>query len=306
MLSTIEPGTNLDGPLRNPYYSQSLNPTLQPLPVKPEALRINLRDSSIAPDSPRIDLSHSTTITTIIHSPSQILKQRHQLPTNMPTPTPLEEKLRILHNYSACDVSDALLKLQTPAPGAPARAGHLADLISTIKFISKHDDIPAASNDNAHTIPPNTHWVDTVDPDTIVVIDQPPTQHCAVVGGIMALRMKHLGVKGAVVNGRVRDLAEFMECGLPVWARGTSTVGSGAEAKAVARNVAVDVGGVVVEPGDIIVCDPVEGVVAIPRDLLDAVLETMPKLVAMDDRVKEAVGQGVSVLDAFKRFRGKI
>lgn len=58
--------------------------------------------------------------------------------------------------------------------------------------------------------------------------------------------------------------------------------------------------------GDIIVCDPVEGVVAIPRDLLDAVLETMPKLVAMDDRVKEAVGQGVSVLDAFKRFRGKI
>ncbi|OJK04155.1 hypothetical protein ASPACDRAFT_39771 [Aspergillus aculeatus ATCC 16872] len=245
----------------------------------------------------------------------------------MSMPTSLEEKLRILHNYSTCDVSDALLKLQTPAPGTPARAGHLADLTphphpaphlpspsttktiapaSTIKFISKDDDIPAASNNNAHTIPPNTHWVDGVDPDTIVVVDQPPAQHCAVVGGIMALRMKHLGVKGAVVNGRVRDLAEFEGCGLPVWARGTSTVGSGAEAKAVARNVAVDVGGVVVEPGDIIVCDPVEGVVAIPRDLLDAVLETMPKLVAMDDRVKEAVGQGVSVFDAFKRFRGKI
>ncbi|PYI22495.1 DlpA domain protein [Aspergillus violaceofuscus CBS 115571] len=252
----------------------------------------------------------------------------------MSTATTLEEKLRILHNYSACDISDALLKLQPQTPGTAARAGHLADLstylpslthtpyptppnhqhnpkiiapASTIKFISKHAERPAASTDiPEHTFPPNTHWVDTVDRDTIVVVDQPPTQHCAVVGGIMALRMKHLGVTGAVVNGRVRDRAEFAECGLPVWARGTSTVGSGAEATAVARNVAVDVGGVVVRPGDIIVCDPVEGVVAIPRDLLDAVLETMPKLVAMDDQVKEAVGQGVSVFEAFKRFRGKI
>ncbi|PYI34711.1 DlpA domain protein [Aspergillus indologenus CBS 114.80] len=244
----------------------------------------------------------------------------------MSTATTLEEKLRILHNYSACDISDALLKLQPPTPGTAARAGHLADLTpyptppthqhnpkiiapaSTIQFIAKHAERPAASPTSIpeHTFPPNTHWVDTVARDTIVVVDQPPTQHCAVVGGIMALRMKHRGVTGAVVNGRVRDRAEFAECGLPVWARGTSTVGSGAEATAVARNIAVDVGGVVVRPGDIIVCDPVEGVVAIPRDLLDAVLETMPKLVAMDDRVKEAVGQGVSVFEAFKRFRGKI
>lgn len=56
--------------------------------------------------------------------------------------------------------------------------------------------------------------------------------------------------------------------------------------------------------GDIIFCDPLEGVVAIPRDLLDQVLETMPKLIAMDDKVKEAVGQGSSVQDAFKKFRG--
>ncbi|RAL17562.1 RraA-like protein [Aspergillus homomorphus CBS 101889] len=248
-------------------------------------------------------------------------KKRHQHLNTMATT--LEEKLRILHNYSACDVSDALLKLQTPAQGTPARAGYLADLTnplpppnttapkkiiapaSTIKFTSKHEP-PTTQDDPAHTFPPNTHWVDNVESDTIVVVDQPADQHCAVVGGIMAQRMKRLGVRGAVVNGRVRDLAEFADCELPVWARGTSTVGSGAEAKAVARNVPVDVGGVVVSPGDIIVCDPVEGVVAIPRDLLDAVLETMPKLVAMDDRVKEAVSRGMSVFEAFKQFRTKI
>lgn len=30
----------------------------------------------------------------------------------------------------------------------------------------------------------------------------------------------------------------------------------------------------------------------------------MPKLIAMDDKVKEAVEQGSSVQDAFKKFRG--
>jgi regulator of RNase E activity RraA len=32
----------------------------------------------------------------------------------------------------------------------------------------------------------------------------------------MAARMKYLGVKGALVNGRVRDLSEIRECQLPV------------------------------------------------------------------------------------------
>ena len=58
--------------------------------------------------------------------------------------------------------------------------------------------------------------MDWAEPGTIAVIDQPNGQHCAVLGGIMAVRMKYMGVQGAVVNGRVRDLGEIMGCGLPV------------------------------------------------------------------------------------------
>ncbi len=50
-------------------------------------------------------------------------------------------------------------------------------------------------------------------------------------------------------------------------------------------------------------CDPVEGVVVIPQNLLDAVLELLPKLVGADDRVKEDVKRGVSVQEAFARHR---
>ncbi|PLB55014.1 RraA-like protein [Aspergillus steynii IBT 23096] len=237
--------------------------------------------------------------------------------------TTIQQKIHALHEYSACDVSDALLKLQKPSPGTTPRAGHPADFTpfsptpgrnntspkiiapaSTFKFIPRSDD--AVDTSETHGFPPGTHWVDWAQADTVAVVEQPEGQFCAVVGGIMAVRMNALGVKGVLVNGRIRDVQEMRGCGIPVWARGTSTVGTAAEAKPGARNVPVNLGGVVVSPGDIIFCDPLEGVVAIPIDLLDPVLELMPKLVAMDDRVKEAVVQGSSVFDAFQKFRTKI
>lgn len=46
-----------------------------------------------------------------------------------------------------------------------------------------------------------------------------------------------------------------------------------------------------------------EGVAVIPRDLFTSVLETMPKLISMDDKSKDAVAQGMSVTEAFKKFR---
>lgn len=64
--------------------------------------------------------------------------------------------------------------------------------------------------------PSGTHWVDWAKPGTIVMIDQPAEQKCAVLGGIMATRISVLGAKGVIVNGRVRDLAELRASGLQV------------------------------------------------------------------------------------------
>jgi len=56
--------------------------------------------------------------------------------------------------------------------------------------------------------------------------------------------------------------------------------------------------------GDIVFCDPLEGAVVIPSDLVDQVVELMPRLVEADDKAKEAVGAGMPVVEAFKKFRG--
>lgn len=58
-----------------------------------------------------------------------------------------------------------------------------------------------------------------------------------------------------------------------------------------------------VSPGDIVFCDPLEGVVVIPQDLADQVIDLIPKLVSADDKVKEDVEKGSTVQAAFKKHR---
>ncbi|KIX04075.1 uncharacterized protein Z518_07628 [Rhinocladiella mackenziei CBS 650.93] len=234
----------------------------------------------------------------------------------------LKEKLQRLHEYSACDVSDALLKLRKAKPGEVARAGYLADITlprsttesneasgkviapaCTLKLVPKHS-LPESTPPAENTVPKGGHWVDLTEPDTIVVIDQPEGQKCAAVGGIMAQRMKVRGVAGCVVGGRVRDVTELRNSQLPIFALGRSTVGTNAESLVYARNIPVSITGVSVSPGDIVFCDLLEGVVVIPQELLDETLLLMPKLVAADDKVKDAVLGGMSVAEAFKTFRG--
>jgi regulator of RNase E activity RraA len=136
-----------------------------------------------------------------------------------------------------------------------------------------------------------------------VVIQQPDDQKCAVLGGIHALNIVQRGAEAIVVAGRVRDRSELNKLNTQVWAHGTSTVGAGAEAKAYATQVRIKAGEMYIEPGDIIFCDPDEGVVAIPRDAVVEVLSYLSAHVKTEEKIKEDVSKGMSVTDAFAKWR---
>lgn len=124
----------------------------------------------------------------------------------------------------------------------------------------------------------------------------------------MAMRIKTLGARAVLVDGRVRDLATLrnLSAEMPIWSRGTSIVGAAAEAKAWCTNVEVQVGQCFVAPGDICIIDEEEmGAVVVPKEDLDEVLRMLPKLVEADERVMEDVAAGGEVGEAFKKYRGK-
>lgn len=70
-----------------------------------------------------------------------------------------------------------------------------------------------------------------------------------------------------------------------------------------AKNIDIDINGVTVSPGDIVFCDPVDGVVVIPRDLADQVIDMIPKAAAADQLLRADVEKGSSVVAAMKRHR---
>jgi regulator of RNase E activity RraA len=164
--------------------------------------------------------------------------------------------------------------------------------------------VPVSQDTQTSNLPDSRPYADLTESGTIVVISQPAGQSCAVVGGIMAARMQHLGAEGIVVDGRVRDLVALNQMKLPIWSKATSVIGAGAETKCHARNVSVKIGETVVEAGDIIMIDPFEnGVVAVPQGKVDELLALLPKLVEADEKVIADVERGVSVEEAFKEHR---
>jgi 4-hydroxy-4-methyl-2-oxoglutarate aldolase len=94
----------------------------------------------------------------------------------------------------------------------------------------------------------------------------------AVLGELFATEARRRGLAGVVIDGYCRDVAGLRRVGLPVFARGTIPA-SGSTASRTALREPVRVGGIDVQPGDIVFADD-DGVVIAPASRIEAALET--------------------------------
>lgn len=130
---------------------------------------------------------------------------------------------------------------------------------------------PAATVLEAATdeVLPPQHALDLIDEaasgSVIVISIMGGESEVAVWGGLMTAGAVANGHAGAVLDGGVRDLVEIRrDYGFPVYARSVSPGTTLGRYKTVTAQVPVQVGGVVVHPGDLIVGD-VDGVVVVPQ-----------------------------------------
>jgi regulator of RNase E activity RraA len=126
--------------------------------------------------------------------------------------------------------------------------------------------------------------------DILVVSVQGDTTY-AMLGGNISLGMKARGIKGFVIDGAVRDVSELRELAFPTFARGVAVAAADLGGPRGEVNVPIACGGVVVNPGDIIVGDE-DGVVVVPPDFAEAVLAGISALAVQHEKAKEVLRRG--------------
>ncbi len=100
-------------------------------------------------------------------------------------------------------------------------------------------------------------------------IDRLGDSRHACLGGGVAAAIKASGCIGVAIDGPCTDLPEIQEYDLPVWSRGISPVTTRIYDIGGSFNVPISCGGVVVNPGDVVIAD-FSGVLVMPPDEAEA------------------------------------
>jgi regulator of RNase E activity RraA len=133
--------------------------------------------------------------------------------------------------------------------------------------------------------------LDIAQPGDVIVIDTSASGTTAVLGDLVSMKAHHRGVAGFVVDGLIRDLPGIRRIGdFPVFARGVTPIGPLHRGPG-EINYPVCCGGIVVHPGDVIVGD-LNGLVVIPRDAAEEVLERLLQRTEAEADYTDAVRRG--------------
>jgi 4-hydroxy-4-methyl-2-oxoglutarate aldolase len=132
--------------------------------------------------------------------------------------------------------------------------------------------------------------VDSLTPGDVLVIDGGGRRDAAVVGDIVGATAAGLGCAGMIVDGAVRDLDGIDAAGIATFARGAHPA-TGSATGPGAINVAVQIGGVAVHPGDVVRADS-SGIVVVPRVHIGRVLELAAAIAEREEGWRAAIAAG--------------
>jgi 4-hydroxy-4-methyl-2-oxoglutarate aldolase len=108
-------------------------------------------------------------------------------------------------------------------------------------------------------------WMDEIEEGDFIVIDQSGVD-AGLMGSNNSLVGFRNGARGYVTNGGVRDTDELIIQGIPFWSKFISQSMVQGRLRFDAKDVPVSVGGVLVQPRDVVVADG-DGVIVVPRKI---------------------------------------
>ncbi|HTU03685.1 MAG TPA: RraA family protein [Candidatus Sulfotelmatobacter sp.] len=200
-----------------------------------------------------------------------------------------EETMAMLRDAGTGVVSDALALagVQGGVEGIhPARGFEdvrLVGPVCTMQFGLPRPDTPKLTTYGI---------IENLPPGAILVIDAKGLPvHFA--GDNVGSYAKSRGLTGVVVYGAARDVGGWRRAGMPLYCTGLATKDKPSSMRITGFQVPVEIAEVLAKPDDVLVADE-DGIVIIPRERLEAVLEKVKLVCDVEACMQEAIVRGAT------------
>ena len=143
--------------------------------------------------------------------------------------------------------------------------------------------------------------LDDLTPGEVVLVAAGGSARAACWGELFSTAARARGARGSVIDGYCRDQRRIMGMGYPVWCRGGLPLDCKRRTAVTAWRQPAVVGGLLVQPGDLVVAD-VDGVVVVPAGLALEVVQRAAQKAEQENGLRDALAQGSTLRDAYDRF----
>ncbi len=120
-------------------------------------------------------------------------------------------------------------------------------------------------------------------------------------GELLTATAKTRKARGAIIYGYHRDTPQVLEQDWPVFSLGGFCQDSRVRTQVIQYRCAIEIGGVSIKPHDVLFAD-YDGVVVIPKDLVNSVVTASLEKARGEKVVRKAIEAGMSATMAFDKF----
>lgn len=192
--------------------------------------------------------------------------------------------------YTGC-VNDVMREMCLTNQALPAEIVPLRDsmVLAGFAFTIRSAADPTVSGE----LELRVKMLEELKPNMVCVWNANGIDHASHWGGVMTKMSRKRGVRGAIIDGGIRDTGDILSQEFPIWYRYRISNGSLSRAKMTGYQVPIVVGSVMIKPGDLIFAD-IDGAIVVPRKIVVPVLERAEGIVRNEDEFKDWIEAGLS------------
>lgn len=143
--------------------------------------------------------------------------------------------------------------------------------------------------------------IDNLKKDEVMMVSAQGSERAALWGELLSTAARYRGAKGVIIEGVARDIKLIKKMKFPVFAMGVNPISSKGRIIAVDHGCPVEICGVKVNPGDLVVAD-IDGVVVVPKEIAEEAVEKALEIEASETRTRDELKEGAGLYDVFKKY----